>query len=287
MNKPTNTPPPRMRYRLLDLREARKNPDLQLITDYLMNALDPDQLAVVQRRLEEDPAFRDFAAPILAYWDAVRQPLPPRSRSEIEAGWQRIQRRAEVIKEERTRRRWLWIGATLTTLFVALVVAIIAFAKRPVAGVPAPQPAMADTSSLYRVIADSGHVMTVANGVKVKLDPGATLRVPRSNVAGTLTLAGTATFVTPDGDAGNARAMKIETQSAVIDAVGEVRLTVVARGDTTSVFVSAAPSPSISATPPLVILTAAEKQNRVHGISLKIGEGGRIIRGRNPMQVGR
>ena len=52
MHDPRDTSP--VLYRRVDLREAVKNPDLDLIGDYLTNDLPPAQVAAVRRRLEED-----------------------------------------------------------------------------------------------------------------------------------------------------------------------------------------------------------------------------------------
>ena len=93
MSNPTSNPTPSRRP--IDLEEAMKNPDLGLITDYVANELPPDQVAEVERRLEEDPAFREFCAPILAFWEGLRQPVRE-SQAELEASWDRFTRLVEV-----------------------------------------------------------------------------------------------------------------------------------------------------------------------------------------------
>jgi hypothetical protein len=63
-----------MKKRHIDLETAMQNTYLDLITDYLAKELDPLKAAEVERQLETDPAFRDFAAPIVAAWNARRRP---------------------------------------------------------------------------------------------------------------------------------------------------------------------------------------------------------------------
>jgi anti-sigma factor RsiW len=63
-----------MKKRRIDLETAMQNTYLDLITDYLAKELDPLKAAEVERQLETDPAFRDFAAPIVAAWNARRRP---------------------------------------------------------------------------------------------------------------------------------------------------------------------------------------------------------------------
>jgi hypothetical protein len=62
-----------MKKRHIDLESAMRDPYLDLITDYLAKELDPVKAAEVERQLETDPAFRDFAAPIIAAWNAKRR----------------------------------------------------------------------------------------------------------------------------------------------------------------------------------------------------------------------
>src|SRR6266704_907210 len=44
------------------------NDDVELLTRYLNEQLDPERVAIVRRRLEEDPAFLNWAAPLLLAW---------------------------------------------------------------------------------------------------------------------------------------------------------------------------------------------------------------------------
>ena len=52
-----------MAERTINFREALSDPDFLLATAYATGELDDEQVAEVRRRLEDDPAFRDFAAP--------------------------------------------------------------------------------------------------------------------------------------------------------------------------------------------------------------------------------
>ena len=323
-----------VRYRRIDLREADNNPDLHLISDYLSNDLDPAQVAQVRRRLEEDPTFRDFAAPIIAFWEAGRD-LPPTPRSELVTSWNAIKRDAMILRQQRKRRKWLWFGGGLTSILL-LVVAIIAFVKRPAAGVPTPQPAAADTTRSvaavstpptvadtsrrvaggrtrrpatvdttvpYKVITDSDHDLTVLNGLKVRLDRGATLRVPRPGGMPVIELDGAARFVVPRPDPNGASEGRnmfiIRTRGGLITAAGAPTFRLTTHGDTTMVTVegSSAPpdytvTPSGSGMPqatPLgsVLLSADPRLPRQRMAAVQAGETAQIIRGGAPVPIGR
>ena len=48
--------------------ELREFADLDQITYYLQGRLPPDEAAAVERRLEEDLAFREYSWPLIAAW---------------------------------------------------------------------------------------------------------------------------------------------------------------------------------------------------------------------------
>src|SRR5438105_15187682 len=85
------------------------SPDLELITDYLANELPPEQVAEVRRRLDTDPAFKDFAAPLITAWSIPphweRHPMP---RAEIEKHWDAFTKKAGFVHQKRKRRRRIW-----------------------------------------------------------------------------------------------------------------------------------------------------------------------------------
>src|SRR5262245_60737384 len=89
--------------------EAVNDRDLGLITDFLANELDPAQVADVRRRLEEEPAFRDFAAPIVAAWNvAPRWRREPTESTEIVRSWDRFTKLARFTHQRRKRGWWKW-----------------------------------------------------------------------------------------------------------------------------------------------------------------------------------
>ncbi len=68
-----------------------EDPELVLISDYLARGLTAEQTAEVERRLEEDAAFRTRAEPIIAAWNAwptVAEVSIP--KEEMAASWQRF-----------------------------------------------------------------------------------------------------------------------------------------------------------------------------------------------------
>jgi hypothetical protein len=71
--------------------------DLELLTRMLNGQLDAARVAIVRKRLEDDPAFRDFAAPLLLTWSVPphreRFPLP---EGAWEHAWERLQQRIRI-----------------------------------------------------------------------------------------------------------------------------------------------------------------------------------------------
>lgn len=71
--------------------------DLELITRLLNGQLDPVRGAAVRKRLEEDAAFRDVAAPLLIMWSLPKHyERFPRPEGEAERDWKRLQQRIRV-----------------------------------------------------------------------------------------------------------------------------------------------------------------------------------------------
>ena len=88
-----------------DLEAELNNPHLDLITDYLANELDPGQRAAVERRLETDEAFRDYWAPLIAFWNEDRLPelSEQEEQAESDAAWNEFKELATVEWRERVR----------------------------------------------------------------------------------------------------------------------------------------------------------------------------------------
>src|SRR5688500_18075439 len=100
--------------------ELLEHADLELITEYLTGRLPAEQVADVKRRLDEDEAFREFAAPLIVAWSVPprwqRHPMP---RAELEKQWDRFTKRVGFVhqrsKSRKRRRRWV-IGAVAVVL---------------------------------------------------------------------------------------------------------------------------------------------------------------------------
>jgi hypothetical protein len=73
--------------------ELREFADLDQITYYLQGRLAPAEAAAVERRLEEDLAFRNYAWPLIAAWAVGRTPDGDRAAEERRAKyWQLFKR---------------------------------------------------------------------------------------------------------------------------------------------------------------------------------------------------
>jgi hypothetical protein len=68
--------------------------DVELITRMLNGQLDPVRVAAVRKRLEEDAAFRELAAPLLLLWSLPKHHERfPRPAGEAERDLERLQQR--------------------------------------------------------------------------------------------------------------------------------------------------------------------------------------------------
>ena len=216
-----------------ETRAALNDPDLDLITDYVGGELDPDQVEAVLRRLEQDEKFREFAAPILVAWGVAphwqRFPMP---RSEIEAGWDDFTRRAGFAHQKRrARRRRLWL---LGLLLAALALPSLLYSKEI-------RTAYREWRDYEVVRGDTGWV-TLRDGTRVQLAPGARLLSSKQRIRGVqqLRLEGTARFSAfPTDTLGPAPALQpllVRTRGGEAF-TGTAEFTVTARGDTTDVAV--------------------------------------------------
>ena len=127
-NDPTSSPDD---DRDFDLDEEMNNPDLNLITDYLCNELDPDQRAEVERRLEEDEDFYRYCAPIIAFWKADRDdPGPEVTRKQADDSWDEFTKLARFTYQVRAERRRKQLLVGLAVITVAILVWLFAFRDR-------------------------------------------------------------------------------------------------------------------------------------------------------------
>ena len=162
------------------------------------------------------------------------------------------------------------------------------------AGVPAPQPAAADTIGRYRVVADSGREMTVANGVKVTLERGAILRVRTATGSGRMqmpTLEGGGAFTLPLVESRGLDSPPIwtlRTRGGLVTALGVATFHVAARGDTTTIHLEPSPAQPNGRLPVPSLMLGPDpevRQQNPHDrpVIVRVGETARIVRGLNPV----
>jgi len=213
--------------------DDRQYDDLELITSYLNKRLDPERVAQVARRLEEDPEFRELAAPMLLVWrlptHLERHPRPP---GELERDWDRFTREAGFVHQRRkARRRRLWIFA-----ISALVLGLSSFVLRGRIAAT-----YADLRYFETVPADTGWI-TLPNGSEVRLAKGARLRASRRLEEGVqyVKLNGEARFKVVPRDTnelgGGIQPFGVNTRAGRAF-TGRGEFTVTTRGDTTEVEV--------------------------------------------------
>ncbi len=224
--------------------------DLTVVAEFLNRQLDPERMEIVRRRLEEDPAFRELAAPLLYAWSVPpnweSDKLPP---GEIEQRWEEFTRQAGFIHQKRkARRRWLRV-----MVFAAFGLGLVALAQ-------------ADRLRAWYVDhrdymeyvwKDPADWMPLRNGALVKPEPGARIRLRRYDIESVLSgtsrdgqrgaplerlkLWGTVhvravPFVSADGMGPIAQPVSVTTRACVVVAL-RAEFTVSARGDTTDVEV--------------------------------------------------
>jgi hypothetical protein len=216
----------------IDIDAEMQNPDLLLITDYLIGELDPAQVAAVKLRLKEDDAFREYCAPILLAWSVpprhVRNPMP---RVELEKHWDDFTKRAGFVHQRRrARKRWLTILAIVLAIGTG---SFFAF-KKPV------RDWYVDKRDFHDLAYAPGWI-PIAEGREVQLAPGARLRLANNeNEEGVIRvkLSGTARFRIFSTDSGSfvpsIRPIGVETAAGLaMGTSGE--FTVRAVADTTEV----------------------------------------------------
>lgn len=76
--------------------EREHDPDMALVSDYVIGVLDDDRERAVRHRIATDPDFRALAEPLLAVYSS-RQPVRS-DRKEIERGWADLQRRIGIAR---------------------------------------------------------------------------------------------------------------------------------------------------------------------------------------------
>ena len=100
-----------------------RNPDdrdVELVADYAAGEADAAQVAEVVDRLQHDPKFREFAAPVLIAFSGPPSP-EPMSREELAAHWDEFTKRAGFVHQKRKARiRRMWIAFAAVIVLGAL-----------------------------------------------------------------------------------------------------------------------------------------------------------------------
>jgi len=221
--------------------------DLELITSYLNGHLDPERVEAVRRRLEEDPAFLDLAAPALLTWSVpTHLERHPRPVGELERDWEAFVRRTGFGQK---RRPPTWRDHPLWRRYRGLLVALFIFGlgAAAVTGIPAvlsrgPLHEWYVTRRDFAAVPYQSGWIPLGDSTFVELTPDASVRASRESVRDgrEVILDGTARFrVLPlDSLAEEPRrvGLVIRTRAGLISArEGEFRVT--ARADTTDVEV--------------------------------------------------
>ncbi len=221
--------------------------DIELITSALNGHLDPQRVEAVRRRLDEDPEFRELAAPLLLTWSVPKHlQRAPRPVGELEDSWNEFARRAGIGSERRPaswRRHPLWrrfrapmIALLVLGLGAASVMGISAAVTR------GPLHEWYVTRRDFALVPHRTGWIPLGDSIEVQFPPGASLRATRESVRSgrQVRLTGTARFrvlaldsITPEP---RTSGLVVHTRGGVVTA-GEAEFTVTTRGDTTEVEV--------------------------------------------------
>ena len=293
--------------------------DLELITRMLNGQLDPERIEAVRRRLEEDAAFRELAAPMLLTWTVPRHlERKPRPMGELEREWEKFKRRPGVAQmvvspaAPPRRARWPRWLAVLVLGAVAVVAITIVKSRRADDAPPAANagPATVATTSAEPVIPDSiadiplelaakspstlvpyqEGWFTLPSGIEVQLEPGAELRVAtrRLRLMRHMLLSGTARFRIPllDDPTGAMRvpALILQTSTGYLIA-NEAEFTVSARPDTTDVEVHAMQGRGAVPPAPFILSPVFAPVDADQFLLISSPGRARLVRGENPVHV--
>jgi hypothetical protein len=287
--------------------ELLEHADLELITDYLTGRLPAEQIADVKRRLDEDEAFREFAAPLVLAWSVPprwqRHPMP---RAELEKQWDRFTKRVGFVHQRRkARRRRLWLIGTVATLIVLGAIVVLPVVALRLAQGPLGEgfPSLAGYHGVgdFVPVSDSGGWMSIGR-TRVDLAPGARLSQGKAAFANTtlLKLEGAGRFVHRQAPGASpltdlTGTMVLTDAGAVMINHGDVRIN--ARTDTTDVAVLRAQNePTKDATkaprgeadplleePDFALIAAIDGPPSL--LQLGAGEIGRLLRGHKPVKL--
>src|SRR5437016_3417240 len=147
--------------------------DVELLTRYLNEQLDPERVAIVRRRLREDASFRDWAAPlVLAFELPADSDTRPRPPGEIEKHWDRFTKAAGFVHQRRAaRKRRLWI--------VAIAIAALSLGALLMRG--RIRDVWVDRRDFALVSDKPGHFI-LPDSTSVELGPNSRLRIRKKSV---------------------------------------------------------------------------------------------------------
>jgi ferric-dicitrate binding protein FerR (iron transport regulator) len=270
--------------------EEREMSDLELITRFLNGQLDEESDAAVRRRLDNDDAFMDLAAPLLFVWSIPAEwKANPRPADEDERMRKEFAKRAGFVSQRReARRRRLWIlGLILLGLGIGALARKDDIRDRY------------DQLTRFEPVADSAREMKLRDGSFVTLHPGAQLRAAtqlESDVIERLFvgLRGSARFRVDQrvkNGAAIPHALSVSTAGALVATVGAL-FDVTERGDTTFVEVASRKRPqgdttsSLGAPAELPEVVIIGNRNTPHNeLAIKSGELAMVVRGQKPLVV--
>jgi hypothetical protein len=255
--------------------------DIELIVEYLNKHLDPERTEQVRRRLEEDAAFRDLAAPLLLTWDIPkhleRHPRPP---GELERHWDEFTRRAGFVHQKRKARRRRLRLLGLMLFFLGLT----AFAARK------PLRAWYVTQRDFAAVPHRTGWIPLGDSTFVQLTPDASLRAARESSAGgrALILEGSARFRVLPLDSATEEPRRaglvIRTRAGIIS-TGEAEFRVTTRGDSADVEVYRPSVRRFFYFVPLPTAVHVRRDSITDPIMLRELDRALLVRGRHPERL--
>lgn len=269
--------------------------EIELIVEYLNEHLDPERMEQVRKRLEEDDAFRDLAAPLLLTWSIpTHLERHPRPVGELERDWEEFVRRSGFPNHAR-KPHWREHPMWRRIRFPLLALLIFALAPYVVFGLSAlvsrtPLREWYITRRDFAVVPHQEGWIPLGDSIFVQLAPDASLRAARELVRGIrhAHLDGTARVrgVALDSLAGEPRTtgLMLHTRGGVI-AAGEGEYTVTARGDTTLVEVHRPSQRRFFYFVPLPTAVVVRSDTNASPFVLRELERGRLVRDRAPERL--
>ena len=259
--------------------------DIELITRMLNGQLDPDRVEAVRRRLEEDPLFRDLAAPLLLTWTVPRHlERKPRPAGELDRDWNEFTRRTGIGQSRPAPSRWRrglrWLALVIFGMWALTI-------------------QLSDDASVVReresspVPYDLGWIPLGEpfSLIDVQLSPDATLRLahrPVNDMLQVVLLAGTARFrISPfyaTARAPRRTSLIVRTRGGHVSA-GESEFTVTVSADTTDVQVHPLSRRGFLRSVQMTVIATTERQNVFHSHGLNDLDRARLMRGRRPHVV--